>query len=64
MGAPMASRVVKAGYETFTTFHNCREPADKLASLGATIVSTPAEVALADVGITVLPADAELKDVV
>lgn len=65
MGAPMATRVVKAGFQTFTTFHNCREPADRLASLGATIVATATEVArAADVVITVLPADAELKDVV
>lgn len=65
MGAPMAARVVKAGFQTFTTFHKRREPADVLASLGASIVSTPAEVArAADVVITILPADAELKDVV
>lgn len=65
MGAPMATRVVKAGFQTFTTFHKRREAADALASLGASIVSTPAEVArAADVVITILPADAELKDVV
>jgi 3-hydroxyisobutyrate dehydrogenase-like beta-hydroxyacid dehydrogenase len=65
MGAPMAARVVKAGFQTFTTIHKCREPAEALASLGATIVSTPAEVArAADVVITILPADAELKDAV
>jgi len=61
----MATRIVKAGFQTFTTFHKRREPADALASLGASIVSTPAEVArAADVVITVLPADAELKDAV
>ena len=65
MGAPMATRVVKAGFQTFTTFHKRREAADALASMGASIVSTPAEVArAADVVITILPADAELKDVV
>jgi 3-hydroxyisobutyrate dehydrogenase-like beta-hydroxyacid dehydrogenase len=61
----MAARVVKAGFQTVTTFHKCRQSADSLASLGASIVSTPAEVArAADVVVTVLPADAELKDVV
>ena len=35
MGLPMARRVVGAGYETFTTFHRRREPADALAALGA-----------------------------
>lgn len=65
MGAPMATRVVKAGFQTFTTYHKRREPADALGLLGASVVSTPAEVArAADVVITVLPADAELKETV
>ena len=65
MGAPMAARVVKGGFETFTTFHRRREPADALAALGASIVATPAEVARAsDLVITVLPADAELRQTV
>lgn len=65
MGAPMATRVVKAGFQTFTTYHKRREPADALALLGAAVVLTPAEVArTADVVITVLPADAELKETV
>ncbi len=64
MGAPMAERVVKAGFPTFTTFHRRREPADALAALGATIVDSPAEVARrADVIITIVPADAELEAV-
>jgi 3-hydroxyisobutyrate dehydrogenase-like beta-hydroxyacid dehydrogenase len=65
MGLPMAKRIVAAGYATWTTFHKRREPADELASLGARIVTTAAEVAReADVVITILPADAELKEVV
>jgi len=61
----MAARVVKGGFETFTTFHRRREPADALAALGASIVATPAEVARAsDLVITVLPADAELRQTV
>jgi 2-hydroxymethylglutarate dehydrogenase len=64
MGAPMAECVVKAGYPVFTTFHQRREPADALASLGACVMSTPEEVARAsDVIITILPADAELHEI-
>ena len=65
MGAPMAERVVKAGFETFTTFHKRREAADSLVAMGATLLASPAEVArAADTVITILPADAELKDTV
>lgn len=65
MGAPMAERVVKAGFATFTTFHQRREPADALAAMGATVLASPAQVArAADTIITILPADAELKDTV
>lgn len=62
MGLPMAKRVVGAGYQTFSTVHKRREPADELAALGAQLLSSPAEVARAsDVVITIVPADAELK---
>ena len=62
MGLPMAKRVVGAGYQTFSTFHKRREPADELAALGAQLLSSPAEVArVCDVVITIVPADAELK---
>lgn len=65
MGLPMAKRVVAAGHETTTTFHRRREPADALAALGARVVETPAEVARSsDVIITILPADAELRETV
>jgi 3-hydroxyisobutyrate dehydrogenase-like beta-hydroxyacid dehydrogenase len=65
MGLPMAERVVKAGFETFTTYHHRREPADLLSAMGATVMATPALVArAADVIITIVPADAELKEVV
>ncbi len=64
MGAPMAERVVKAGFRTFATFHKNREAADRLAGFGATVVNSPAEVArAADAVITIVPADAELKEV-
>jgi 3-hydroxyisobutyrate dehydrogenase-like beta-hydroxyacid dehydrogenase len=59
----MAERIVKAGFPLFVTFHKRREPADALAALGATIVASPAEVArAADVVITIVPADAELRE--
>lgn len=65
MGAPMAERIIKAGFATFTAFHQRREPADSLVAMGATLLASPAEVARAsDTVITILPADAELKDVV
>lgn len=65
MGLPMAKRVVGGGFQTFTTFHRNREPADTLASMGACVVDTPALVArAADVIITIVPADAELKETV
>jgi 3-hydroxyisobutyrate dehydrogenase-like beta-hydroxyacid dehydrogenase len=65
MGLPMAKRVVGAGHTLSTTFHRRREPAEELRAMGASVLATPAEVAAsADVVITVLPADAELKEVV
>ena len=65
MGLPMARRVVGAGHQTFTTYHRRREPADELAASGATVLASPAEVArAADVVLTILPADSELKEAV
>jgi 3-hydroxyisobutyrate dehydrogenase-like beta-hydroxyacid dehydrogenase len=65
MGLPMAKRVLNAGHTMCTTFHRRRDPAEELQAMGASIVATPAEVGkAADVVITILPADAELKEVV
>jgi 3-hydroxyisobutyrate dehydrogenase-like beta-hydroxyacid dehydrogenase len=65
MGAPMAERVVGAGFRTFTTFHKRRDAADALAARGASVLGSPAEVArAADAIITIVPADAELEDTV
>ena len=65
MGLPMARRVVGAGHQTFTTYHRRREPADELAASGATVLASPADVArAADVVLTILPADSELKEAV
>jgi 3-hydroxyisobutyrate dehydrogenase-like beta-hydroxyacid dehydrogenase len=61
----MAERIVKAGFETYTTIHRRREPADALAAMGATVLGSPAEVArAADTVITIMPADAELRQTV
>jgi len=65
MGLPMATRVVGAGHETFTVTRRNRAPVDALTALGARALATPADVArAADVVITILPADRELKDVI
>jgi 3-hydroxyisobutyrate dehydrogenase-like beta-hydroxyacid dehydrogenase len=65
MGLPMARRVVGAGHQTFTVARRRHGPGDELAAMGARVLATPAEVArAADVVITILPADRELKEVV
>ena len=65
MGLPMAKRVLGGGHTMYTTVHRRREPAEELRAMGAAILATPGEVATAaDVVITILPADTELKEVV
>jgi 2-hydroxymethylglutarate dehydrogenase len=65
MGLPMAKRVVGDGHETFTTFHVRRAPAEELEKLGARVLQNAADVArAADVVITIVPADRELRDTV
>ena len=65
MGLPMARRVIENGYEVTTLVHRHRKPAEELAAIGAQILSTPAELARhADTVITILPADAELKETI
>ena len=62
MGLPMAKRVLAGGYELFTTPHRNRAPTEALAGAGATVLDSMADVGrIADVVITVLPADAELE---
>lgn len=64
MGLPMAKNVLKAGHEVYTTFNRNRAPADELRSLGAHVLENPRAIASnSDAVITVLPADAELKEV-
>jgi 3-hydroxyisobutyrate dehydrogenase-like beta-hydroxyacid dehydrogenase len=65
MGLPMARHVVMNGHETFTTIHRRREPVEELVALGAHAVETPADVARhSEVVITIVPADAELRQTV
>jgi 3-hydroxyisobutyrate dehydrogenase-like beta-hydroxyacid dehydrogenase len=65
MGLPMAKRVLSAGHTVYTTFHRRREPAEELRAMGASVFPTAGEVAAAaDVVISILPADAELKEVI
>src|SRR5215510_10644769 len=65
MGLPMAKRVLSASHTLYTTFHRRREPAEELRAMGASVLPTAGEVAAAaEVVITILPADAELKEVV
>jgi 3-hydroxyisobutyrate dehydrogenase-like beta-hydroxyacid dehydrogenase len=65
MGLPMARRVIHGGHKTYTTFHRRHEPADELKTMGAEVLPAASDVArAADVVITILPADAELKEVV
>src|SRR3954471_17285101 len=65
MGLPMARRVLSAGHTMYTTFHRRLEPAEEPRARGAPVHATPAKVAaVADVVITILPADAELREVV
>jgi len=65
MGLPMAKRVLGGGHKLYTTFHRRRQPAQELEAMGAEVLQSPCEVAqAADVVITILPADAELKETV
>lgn len=65
MGLPMAKRVLAGGHELFTMFHRNRAPADELASLGARVMTSAAEIARqSDAVITILPADAEVREIV
>lgn len=56
MGEPMVKVLITAGYEVFVVPHRRREPAKRLAEIGAGISDTPAEAALnADFIITMVP---------
>jgi 3-hydroxyisobutyrate dehydrogenase len=64
MGTPMASNLVKAGY-ALVVYDRMAEKLKPLTALGATVASSPADVARqCDVVMTMLPADQAVKDVV
>jgi len=65
MGFPMARNVLRAGHRLFTMCHRNAEPARALEAQGAVILAGPAAIAReADVIITIVPADAQLEEVV
>lgn len=65
MGLPMAKNVIKGGHTLYTMVHRNKAPAAELKELGAHLVDSPAEIATrCDVIITIVPADAQLKQVV
>ena len=63
MGAPMAENLLKAGYTLHTAIHRSRVAADDLANRYGLLIfpSMPEAAKDADVVITILPADAEIK---
>lgn len=64
MGEPMAGRLLKTGFTVQTAIHRSRKAADPLAGLGLVIHESPAAaIADADIVITMLPADAEVRAV-
>ncbi len=64
MGEPMARRLLKAGFAVQTAIHRSRKAADALTGLGLVIRESPAAaVADAEIVITMLPADAEVRAV-
>lgn len=63
MGEPMAANLLKAGYPVKSAVHKNRAAAERLAPLGLELCPSPAEAAAgADVVITILPADPEIKE--
>ena len=65
MGEPMAKNLIQAGYEVAVLPHRRREPAERLAALGATIVDTPKQAAEnAAYVVAILPNLPEVQEVV
>lgn len=65
MGLPIASNLVKAGYELHVGYHSNRGPAEEIAQRGAVICDTYREVAeYSDVVFTVVPNDKEVEEVI
>lgn len=63
MGLPMATNLFKAGYE-LTVWNRSPEPAQTLAQQGAHQAATPADIADADILITILADDSATEQVV
>ena len=64
MGASMAKRLLEAGYPVSTAIHRSRAAAEVLAGIGLQIFPTPAAAASnADIVITMLPADEQVREV-
>lgn len=64
MGLPMAKRLCAAGHRLNIAVHSNPAPARELEALGARLVGGPAEVvAGADFVVSILPADAEVREV-
>ena len=65
MGKPMASNLLKAGFQVVVCPHQNRAPAQELESKGATVVETARQVAAAsDVVVTCLPDSPQVQEVV
>lgn len=63
MGEPMAANLLKAGYPVCTAIHRSRAAADRLADAGLRLFPFPAKAAAeAEVIITILPADPEIRE--
>ena len=65
MGLPIATNLVKAGYQLYVGYHSNRKPAESLAEKGAIICGTYKEVAEnSDVIFTVVPNATEVEEVI
>lgn len=65
MGLPMAKCLLKAGYTLTVAPHRRPEPALELQALGAQVLATPQEVAMAsEIVITMVPDSPQLEEVV
>lgn len=64
MGLPMAKNLLKNGFEVHVAVNRNKAPVEQLKALGAVEQESPGKIASAcDILITILPADAEMRDV-
>jgi 3-hydroxyisobutyrate dehydrogenase-like beta-hydroxyacid dehydrogenase len=63
MGRPMAENILRAGHR-LTVYNRTRKRAEAVAQAGATVASSPAEVAAAEVVVTMLADDTAVEEVV